>query len=468
MKPRITNIGTKIISSMSLLGFFLYYLFLFGSFVGIGEHLELGYKLRSFISYGIYFAIFPVSIISVLIPCIYDITVTKSQWRLNVTISATTLLLWGVHIFVSFLEWGSDIGGMLFNSQIEKTHLFFILTVLILVIFSISRKLFLLTLKKLYCGIIIAFLSLTIFTIFEILEVNDFLISRCDRYIRSNLSWSPDGSKITFVRMKVCNKVYYELCVVGTQPCIPKVLHSGNISQEAGFFSTVAWSPKGDKIAYSIEFNKHPFSASSKDLWIFNIGERKAALIASPGGAPIFSKNGEFIFFKVYPDGAYIIREDGSGLKQKYKWLIEYPVWSSEIDDFTTLVHLLNKSAEQNHLEGFTSRTEINSLNIAHLSWSPEGDKFIFIKKYDGRELKDKPFLANTIYLYSIGYLKTEEIKVKTKREYEMYNLDLFRIQYPSWSFDGTRIAYFRESNIFIANIDGTGEQIITGPYAKV
>lgn len=468
MKARITNIGGKIISSMSLLGFFSYYLFLFGSFVAVREHLELSYKLRSFISYAIYFIIFPASIITVLIPCIYDITVTKSQWRLNVTTAAITLLLWGVHIFVSFLEWGSSIGGMLFNPLIEKAHLFFILTALILVVILIYRTLFLPTLKKMYCSIIVAFLSLTFFSVLEVSELNDLLISRCDRYIRSNLSWSPDGSKIAFIRMRVCNKVYYELCVVGTQPCIPKVLYTGSILQEEGFFSTVAWSPKGNKIAYSIEFNKYPFSASTKDLWIFNINERKAALIASPGGAPIFSKDGEFIFFAIYPDGAHIIREDGSGLKQKYKWLIEYPVWSSEMEDFTTLSHLLKKSAEKNHIEGFNPQIEINSLKIGHLSWSPDGDKFIFIKEYDWRELKDKPFLANTLYIYNVENLKTEEVKVKTKREYEMYNLDLFSIQYPSWSFDGTRIAYFRESNIFIANIDGTGEQIIAGPYAKV
>lgn len=212
-------------------------------------------------------------------------------------------------------------------------------------------------------------------------------------------AWSPDGRKIAFYSSR---SGYWEIYVMNANGSNREQLtHDGGWSP--------SWSPDGTQIAFVSD------RASTEDIYVMSAdGSRQRRLTYDRFGdigwkdwGLSWSPDGKKIAFSCYRDGdweIYRISTNGTGL---------------------------TKLTDNNAHDGFPA-------------WSPDNKKIAFVSTRNQRY---------EIYVMSAdGSNQTRIIKGSS----------------PAWSPDGTKIAFQSHplthlvGDIYVANIDGTGQVIIT------
>jgi len=144
-----------------------------------------------------------------------------------------------------------------------------------------------------------------------------------DVHIMGGLSWSPDGQFLAYA-----NSTWADIFIISTQDSSTQnITNTGN-----NFETDPAWSPQGNKIAYSSG------PGGDFDIYIMDPdGSNKERLTDCPGecAQPSWSPTGESI---AYVSGTgetgydlYVMEADGSGSRRLVSGgLNQYPAWSPD------------------------------------------------------------------------------------------------------------------------------------------
>lgn len=224
-------------------------------------------------------------------------------------------------------------------------------------------------------------------------------------------AWSPDGTKIAFVRemTRTNDRAIYVMNADGTNPIRLKDIGASN--------HALAWSPDGNRIAY----------ISSGDLFVMNADGSEARRLTSGSKRldfrPTWSPDGSWIAFARYTfaeplstdpfigqepsgSGIWLVRPDGSGSRRLTEG--SDSEFGTEVDDAP--------------------------------DWSPDGRRIVFQR-------------ANDIYV-----VNTDGSGMKMLTQGGISEV-------PSWSPDGARIVFQRQADrygeiygLYVMNSDGSRE----------
>jgi Tol biopolymer transport system component len=210
------------------------------------------------------------------------------------------------------------------------------------------------------------------------------------RGVEGDAAWSPDGSKLAFVRARNPERGPYEIWVMNADG-------SGlqRLTRHGGFSIAAAWSPDGGKIVYATDAGRRP----PLRLWVMNAdGSRKQRLTGN--------RRADFIDPQWSPDGnsiAFAITRGGETLR-----------------DFDSRIAVIDNDG--GNLRRLTRRGGPDELNP---NWSPDGAAIAFerTRLFDRRQ--------SDIWLMNAD--GSGKRGITATRVYETN---------PVFSPDGTRIAF--------------------------
>lgn len=235
--------------------------------------------------------------------------------------------------------------------------------------------------------------------------------------------WSPDGTKVVFVKRN--NKTDFYLANADGSDEIPIAFFGGNFN----------WSPDSQKIVY-----QKKVSVEDHDVFVYSLETGKNENVTNNpafDADPNFSPDGKQIVFASLRDGnaeLYLMNADGSDVRR----LTNHPAWDSHpvfSPDGTTIAFPSDRESEDSDVylmksdgSGAVKRlTDWKSSEyVGPGCWSPDGTKIIFISdRYGGDDI----FVINA-----------EVFRPQLVLADEKSNL-----QFPSYSPDGKEIAYQAE-----------------------
>lgn len=216
------------------------------------------------------------------------------------------------------------------------------------------------------------------------------------RYDDRDPTWSPDGSKILFVR--AMNSV-----TSGGNLYVANATADGltNLSAltKGGRDSSPAWSPDGSKMAFVREQRDGMGSA----LWTMNADgtAAKSLVDQGPANAPAWSPDGSRIAFEgfkvsthdMFDSDIYIMNSDGSGIALLTGSLDDElnPSWSPDGTRVAYERHPLGGSDNLSDIvvadvDGLDSTTLAESVEEEQLpTWSPDGSRMAFVRRFSDR-----------------------------------------------------------------------------------
>jgi Tol biopolymer transport system component len=208
--------------------------------------------------------------------------------------------------------------------------------------------------------------------------------------------WSPDGTRIAFVRYRGDDADVYVANADGSG--LRKLAHAlaydpNPLGAGKGPSASPAWSPDGRKIAFVSN------RSGSDDIWVVDAeGGGLVNLTRSRGsGRPVWSPNGRLIAFRSDRDGngeVYVMNADGSGVKRLTRNPASDggPVWSPDGRKILFVrfrrgnsdIYVMNRdgSGQRNLTPGVRpARTAYDGAPV----WSPSGRLIAFVSERDKR-----------------------------------------------------------------------------------
>ena len=275
----------------------------------------------------------------------------------------------------------------------------------------------------------------------------------------SRPAWSPDGSKIAFVRVRDEKTKVRDIWLIS-----PK---GGNASRiiENGYYPR--WSSDGKCILF---LRKDLRKEELEILWIFQLSSKRECKIEPPGKWRAYfysTKDGKFLFLdagtsyrsalkvvSVYGGPSMDLSEDVDGEVWPYyqswspdgKWIIT--TGSKSKSSAMWMFSTSRKKSIQVHLEHVTEE-----LYYPNPTWSPDGDKLAYLS--NNRSLWVVPFSSDT------GQPTGSAIEIAD-------NVDGY-----SWSPDGRKIAFTTRKNgnadLWVGSvIDGKTVQLTDGAEDEI
>jgi TolB protein len=246
-------------------------------------------------------------------------------------------------------------------------------------------------------------------------------------------SWSPDGSKVAFVRARNPERGPYEIWAVNADGSGLK-----RLTRHRGFSIAPAWSPDGGKIVYATDAGRRP----PLRLWVMNAdGSRKQRLTKNrrPGFSdPQWSPDGNSIAFAILTPAetqrgfdssiAVVDADDGSNLRH----LTPQggpdelnPNWSPDgteivfernrlFDVRQSDIWLMNADGSRKRRITATRAYETNPV------FSPDGTRIGFTGDRDNRRLS-KERLGRGFELYTMALDGSDIVRVTTNRRADMF-----------------------------------------------
>jgi len=252
-------------------------------------------------------------------------------------------------------------------------------------------------------------------------------------------AWSPDGSKIAFVSDRDGNREIYVMDANGS--------NQRRLASDASDDIEPDWSPDGSKIVFASGVGEE------YNIWVVNAdAQRRPPPLTWKTGAerdPAWRYNDKILYHDPYDNGTiWVMNADGSSQTAlSTGW---HPCWSP---DGTKIAYASNKAGGGPEIHVMSSAgsgdQQLTStwLIAAEPAWSPDGTRIVF-------SINQLDITPDNWTCFPDLYVMDSNGSNPQRLTFDEWEYDYFHwgelLRSPTWSPDGTKIAFHYNYDIWV------------------